>query len=166
MVSMGTEHLLSIVRSGLQPQAARPAHVVIVGAGMAGGWFISKYTLRRGLWCFGLIQNLAIPVYALVAWTHAGVWALFTAIVVEQAAAALGTAAYSNFLMRQNRADFKATHYAIATGMMAFTTMLGGALSGFGAQAYGYAGFFALAFGASIPGLLLIPFVARRPECR
>jgi MFS transporter, PAT family, beta-lactamase induction signal transducer AmpG len=140
--------------------------LMAIGAGMAGGWFISKYTLRRGLWCFGLIQSLAIPVYALVAWTHAGLWALSAAIIVEQAAAALGTAAYSNFLMRQNHPDFKATHYAIATGMMAFTTMLGGALSGFGAEAYGYALFFTLAFGASIPGLLLIPFVARRPECQ
>jgi len=140
--------------------------VVAIGASMAGGWFISKYTLRRGLWCFGLIQNLAIPVYALVVWTHAGLWALVAAIVVEQAAAALGTAAYSNFLMRQNHPDFKATHYAIATGMMAFTTMLGGALSGFGAQAYGYAAFFTLAFVASVPGLFLIPFVARRPECQ
>ena len=50
--------------------------------------------------------------------------------------------------------------------MMAFTTMLGGALSGFGAQAYGYAAFFTLAFVASVPGLFLIPFVARRPECQ
>jgi PAT family beta-lactamase induction signal transducer AmpG len=140
--------------------------IVAIGAGMLGGWFISRYSLRRGLWCFGLAQNLAIPVYALVAWTHAGLWALSAAIIVEQAAAALGTAAYSNFLMRQNHPDFKATHYAIATGMMAFTTMLGGSLSGFGAHTYGYATFFTLAFIASVPGLLLIPFAARRPECR
>jgi len=62
--------------------------------------------------------------------------------------------------------DFKATHYAIVTGMMALTAMLGGALSGFGALAYGYAWLFTLAFVASVPGLLLIPFVAYRPECQ
>ena len=112
------------------------------------------------------MQNVAIPVYAVVAWTHPGLWGLTAAVILEQAAAGLGTAAYSNFLMRQNRPEFKATHYAIVTGMMALTTMLGGTISGFGAQAYGYAWFFTLAFVASVPGLLLIPVVARRPECR
>jgi PAT family beta-lactamase induction signal transducer AmpG len=140
--------------------------IAAIGAGMAGGWFISKYSLRRGLWCFGFVQNVAIPVYAVVAWTHPGLWGLTAAVILEQAAAGLGTAAYSNFLMRQNRPEFKATHYAIVTGMMALTTMLGGTISGFGAQAYGYAWFFTLAFVASVPGLLLIPVVARRPECR
>jgi PAT family beta-lactamase induction signal transducer AmpG len=140
--------------------------IAAIGAGMAGGWFISRYSLGRGLWCFGLIQSLAIPVYALAAWSHAGLWALIAAVIVEQAAAGFGTAAYSNFLMRQTHPDFKATHYAIVTGMMALTAMLGGAISGFGAHAYGYAWFFTLAFAASVPGLLLIPCVARRPECR
>jgi hypothetical protein len=49
---------------------------------------------------------------------------------------------------------------------MALTTMMGGVLSGFGAERYGYAVFFMLAFIASIPGLLLIPVIARRPECQ
>jgi MFS transporter, PAT family, beta-lactamase induction signal transducer AmpG len=140
--------------------------IAAIGAGMGGGWFISKYSLRRGLWYFGFVQNVAILVYALVAWVHPGLWGLTVAVIIEQAAAGLGTAAYSNFLMRQNRPQFKATHYAIVTGMMSLTTMLGGAISGFGAQAYGYAWFFTLAFVASLPGLLLVPFVARRPECR
>jgi len=140
--------------------------IAAIAASIGGGWFISKYSLRRGLWVFGLVQNLAIPVYALVAWTKPGLWALGAAVVIEQIAAGLGTAAYSNFLMRQNDPRYKATHYAIATGMMSFTTMLGGVLSGYGASHFGYAVFFTLAFAASIPGLVMIPFIARRSECQ
>jgi PAT family beta-lactamase induction signal transducer AmpG len=140
--------------------------IAAIVASMAGGWFIARYKLRRGLWVFGIVQNFAIPIYALVAWMKPGAWALTGAIIVEQIAAGLGTAAYSNFVMRQNNQKFKATHYAIATGMMSFTMMLGGAISGFGAQRYGYAVFFTLAFVASVPGLILIPFIARRPECQ
>lgn len=135
-------------------------------ASISGGWFISKFGLRRGLWVFGIFQNFAIPLYAFVAWVRADTWLLVVAIIVEQVAAGLGTAAYNNFLMRQVHPDFKATHYAIATGMMSLTTMLGGVLSGFGAKNFGYAMFFTLAFLASLPGLILVPLVARRPECQ
>jgi PAT family beta-lactamase induction signal transducer AmpG len=137
-----------------------------VSASIGGGWFISRYSLRRGLKIFAVVQTLAIPIYALVATIKPGVWILATAVIVEQISAGLGTAAYTNFVMRQNNAEYRATHYAIATGLMSVTTMMGGVMSGFGAQHFGYPLFFTLAFIASVPGLFLVPVVARRPECQ
>jgi PAT family beta-lactamase induction signal transducer AmpG len=140
--------------------------IAAISASIFGGWFISKYKLRRGLWIFGIIQNLTIPVYAIIASVKGPFWTLVVGVIVEQIAAGLGTAAYANFVMRQNDPNYKATHYAVATGLMSLTTMMGGELSGRGAQHFGYATFFTLAFFASIPGLALIPFIARRPECQ
>ena len=137
-----------------------------ISASIGGGWFISRYRLRRGLWIFGIVQSFAIPVYALVAWAHGGLWTLVAAMIVEQIAAGLGTAAYSNFLMRQVNPNYKATHYSIVTGLMSLVTMMSGVMSGYGASHFGYATFFILAFVASLTGLIMIPFVAKRPECQ
>lgn len=131
-----------------------------------GGWFISKFSLRKGLYIFGVIQNLAIPAYAFVAWAKPNLYYIGAAVMIEQIAAGLGSAAYANFAMRQTNPKYRATHYAIATSFSSLTMMLSGAISGFGAQKYGYYVFFLMAFVASLPGLFLIPFVARRPECQ
>jgi len=135
-------------------------------ATLFGGWFISKYSLRRGLYIFSFIQSLAIPVYAYIAWTRPSIYMIGAGVVIEQVSAGLGSSAYANFMMRQINPKYKASHYAIGSSMMSLTTMLSGAVSGFAAQKYGYLSFFLIAFGASIPGLILVPFVARRPECR
>lgn len=131
-----------------------------------GGWFISKYSLRKGLYIFGFVQSLAIPVYAFVAWRTPNIYVIGLAVVIEQISAGLGSSAYANFMMRQINPKYRASHYAIGSSLMSLTTMLAGAISGFGAQKYGYFVFFLLAFVASLPGVILIPFVARRPECR
>src|SRR6185503_10896059 len=45
MVSIRTNDLLSIVRSGLQPHTANPKKIIVVGAGMAG--LVAGYELQR-----------------------------------------------------------------------------------------------------------------------
>lgn len=135
-------------------------------ATLSGGWMVSRFGLSRMLWIFGSIQNLAIPVYAAAAYFKVSIPWLAGALVVEQIAAGWGAAVYANFLMRQNDPRFRATHYAIVTGLMSFTVMIGGTLSGLGAAHFGYTKFFLIAFAASIPGMLLIPMIARRPECQ
>jgi PAT family beta-lactamase induction signal transducer AmpG len=140
--------------------------VASVLASLSGGWMISKFGLRKMLWVFAFIQNLAIPIYAWAAYYKVSVPWLGASLVAEQIAAGWGGAAYSNFLMRQIDPRYRATHYAISTSLMSFTTMACGALSGFAAAKYGFANFFMLAFVASLPGMLLVPFVAKRPECQ
>jgi PAT family beta-lactamase induction signal transducer AmpG len=137
-----------------------------ITAAMVGGYIISKKNLRFGILCFGIIQNFAIPVYTLVAILKPPPWGFALAVIVEQIAAGLGQSAYMNFLMRQNRPGFKATHYAIVTGLMSLTVMFGGAASGFLASRFGYAHFFMIAFGASLPGLFILRKMAQRPECQ
>jgi PAT family beta-lactamase induction signal transducer AmpG len=148
----------------------------IIGA-MIGGFFISKYSLRRTIWPFLLAQNFTNLVYmALALWlsryvelntgadavTFIGTMNLvFVACVhaFDQFAGGLGTAVLITFLMRTCTERFKAAHFAIGTGLMNVSGVLTGVASGFLAQRLGYGPFFGLSFLISVPGMCLIWYI-------
>jgi PAT family beta-lactamase induction signal transducer AmpG len=50
--------------------------------------------------------------------------------------------------------------YAFLSSLFSLTGRLAGAVSGIGAEQWGYGPYFALTFLASLPGLCLVPLVA------
>ena len=50
--------------------------------------------------------------------------------------------------------------YAFLSSLFSLTGRLASAVSGVGAERWGYATYFALTFAVSLPGLLLLPWVA------
>jgi PAT family beta-lactamase induction signal transducer AmpG len=148
----------------------------IIGA-MIGGFFISKYSLRRTIWPFLLAQNFTNLVYMALALgltryvelntgadtvTFIGTFNLFLVACVhafDQFAGGLGTAVLITFLMRTCTERFKAAHFAIGTGLMNVSGVLAGVASGFLAQRLGYGPFFGLTFLISVPGMCLIWYI-------
>jgi len=148
----------------------------IIGA-MAGGFLISKFSLRKTIWPFLLAQNLTNLVYMGLALSLAKYLALNTGADVvtfighfnlflvacvhafDQFAGGLGTAVLITFLMRTCLERFKAAHFAIGTGLMNISGVLAGVASGFLAERLGYGVFFGITFLLSIPGMCLIFFV-------
>jgi len=148
----------------------------IIGA-MAGGFLISKFSLRKTIWPFLLAQNLTNLVYMGLALsltkylalntgadvvTFIGHFNLFLVACVhafDQFAGGLGTAVLITFLMRTCLERFKAAHFAIGTGLMNISGVLAGVASGFLAERLGYGLFFGITFLLSIPGMCLIFFV-------
>ena len=151
----------------------------IVGA-MAGGWMISRYTLKKTIWPFLLAQNFTNLVYMGLAFflnrfvllntgaetvTPIGYANLILVASVhgfDQFAGGLGTAVLITFLMRTCLPEYKAAHFAIGTGLMNLSGVFAGVLGGFLAGWLGYGIFFGLSFLASIPGMALvfhIPFL-------
>jgi len=148
----------------------------IIGA-MAGGYMISKFSLRKMIWPFLLGQNLTNVVYMGLALnlseylalntgadiiTYIGHSNLFLVACVhafDQFAGGLGTAVLITFLMRTCTEQFKAAHFAIGTGLMNVSGVLAGVASGFLAQRLGYGLYFGLTFLFSIPGMFLIFFI-------
>lgn len=148
----------------------------IIGA-MIGGFFISKYSLKRTIWPFLLAQNLTNLVYMALAlglsryvelntgadtMTFIGTMNLFLVACVhafDQFAGGLGTAVLITFLMRTCTEQFKAAHFAIGTGLMNVSGVLAGVASGFLAQRLGYGAFFGLTFLLSLPGMFLIGYI-------
>jgi PAT family beta-lactamase induction signal transducer AmpG len=139
--------------------------ICTIAGSLIGGLFVARAGLRRGLLLFGVTQDIAIPLYALVAAFHARVAVAGAVTCVEQLAGGLGTAVYANFLMRQCDPEHRAAHYAFATSLMAITSIVGGAISGFIADPLSYAAYFGVASLLAIPSVVLSIVCARRPEC-
>jgi len=148
----------------------------IIGA-MAGGFLISKFSLRKMIWPFLLAQNLTNLIYMGLALSLTQYLALNTGADVvtfmgnlnlflvacvhafDQFAGGLGTAVLITFLMRTCLERFKAAHFAIGSGLMNISGVLAGVASGFLAERLGYGLFFGITFLLSIPGMCLIFFV-------
>ncbi len=148
----------------------------IIGA-MLGGWMISRFSLKKVIWPFILLQNLTNLVYMILAIHLSSFISLntgvdnpvsigtfnlvFTAIVhsFDQFASGLGTAVLMTYLMRICHTEFKATHYAIGTGLMNLSGLFAGISSGFIAGWLGYAWLFGISFVFSIPAMVMIPFL-------
>lgn len=138
-----------------------------VGASFAttllGGWLISRFGLRRCIWPFVLAQNVLNLLYMAVGLADSpasiSFLALGSVIAIEHAGAGLGTAVFMVFLMRACDPAHKAGHMAILTALMSVSFTIAGVLSGYLAEALGFTAYFGLTFLATIPSMLMIPFL-------
>ncbi len=126
----------------------------IAGA-LVGGAVISRYGLRRCFFPFTLIQSLAIPAYAGLAYAQPGLFWVGLVVAFEQFAAGIGTAVLVVFLMQRCSSDFQATNFAIGSALMSVAATFAGSASGFIAAKVGYTIFFGVAFVISWPGVIL-----------
>ena len=134
----------------------------IVGA-IAGGWFVMRYGVFRGLLWLGLLQMLSNLGYAFVATSGAsGRIALYGASSIETFCDGLGTAAFLSFLMFICERENAATEYAMLSAVFAISRTGAGAVSGFLAQDLGYANYFWLTAALALPGLALLPLIRKR----
>lgn len=126
-----------------------------IAGSIAGGALIARRGLARTLTPIALVQSLAIPLYAWLAWARPSTLGVAAVVLVEQLAAGVGTAGFMVFLMRRCSGDYKASHFAIASALMSVAMTLAGSVSGYLAARVGFTAFFLLAFAASIPGVIL-----------
>jgi PAT family beta-lactamase induction signal transducer AmpG len=59
------------------------------------------------------------------------------------------------FLMRRSSGEYKTSHFAMGTSLMSVAMTLLGSASGYIADELGFVAFFAIAFAASLPGVIL-----------
>ena len=130
----------------------------IVGA-LAGGAFISRYGIFRGVWFLGLLQAVSNLSYSLVEWLDLGRFGLYGASMFESVSGGLGTAAFLAFLMNVCDKEHATVQYAFLSSVFSLTGRLIGAVSGLGAEKYGYGNYFAITFLLSMPAYLFLPWV-------
>jgi len=148
-----------------------------INGAIFGGYLISKYGLKKVIWPFILAQNLTNVIYAILAYTlqtyisintgvdnpnSIGFFNLFmvaSVMAFDQFSGGLGTSVLTIFLINLCVNEYKATHYAIGSGLMSITGMFAGVLSGIFASKFGYASTFLISFLFSVPAMLLIPFL-------
>ena len=136
----------------------------LVIGGITGGWLIAKFGLRKCLWPMAFAINAPDLVYVYMAYVKPALPAVYVLVGLEQLGYGLGFAAFMVFLMHTAKGEFKTSHYAISTGIMALGMMIPGLISGYLQQALGYGKFFILVCLATIPGMLTIFFLPKNEE--
>jgi PAT family beta-lactamase induction signal transducer AmpG len=130
----------------------------VVGA-LMGGAFISRYGIFHGIWFLGLLQAGSNLGYSFVDWMDLGRFGLYGASMVESLSGGLGTAAFLAFLMNVCQKEHATVQYAFLSSVFSLTGRLIGAISGLGAEKYGFANYFAITFLLSMPAYMLLPWV-------
>jgi len=153
---------MSVLEIGLVPTTF--GIVLSVAGALAGGGFISRYGIFRGVLFLGLLQAVSNLGYALVAWGDLGRPGLYGASVFESFSGGLGTAAFLAFLMNVCDKEHATVQYAFLSSVFSLTGRLVGGISGIGAERIGYGNYFALTFLVALPAFALLPWV--RPWIR
>ncbi len=133
--------------------------IFLLAGGILGGYLVSKHGLKRWMWPTALLQNGAIALYWILAMTRPHLVWVYVVNSFEQFSYGLGVSAYTVFLMRTVRPEYRASHYAISTAFMAAGMVLPGLVSGYIQSWLGYQSFFLMSFLVAIPGLLTIAFL-------
>jgi len=135
---------------------------VIIG-NIYGGVLLSKYGFKKCIWPFALALNIPNLVYLYMAYAHPGLGVITVLLALEQFGYGLGFMAFTVFVMQICNGEYKTSHYAIATGIMALGMMVPGMMSGSLQVAAGYKMFYWIVAGLSLPGLFTIPFILKTP---
>lgn len=136
--------------------------ICTIAGAVAGGAFVTKFGVYRGLLVLGVIQMLSNLAYAYVAATNAGRPFMYGASIIETFCGGLGTAAFLSFLMFICDKANAATEYAMLSALFGVGRTFAIAISGYVAQDLGFAKYYLLTAFLALPGLALLPLIRNR----
>ena len=132
----------------------------IVGA-LFGAWIILKVGLNRALWIGILLLAVGISPYILMVNNGtASLPLLALSVNAEYFFGGTEAAVFVAFLMNLCNSRFTATQYALFSGIVFFGKSVVVWYSGAVIEAVGYHNFFWLCIASTIPGLLLLAYIA------
>jgi PAT family beta-lactamase induction signal transducer AmpG len=130
---------------------------------LLAGYYIAHRGLRQALFSLVCVFNLPFVVYAFLAWfSPQSMWLVCGGIVIEYFGYGFGFVGLTLFMMQQVApGPYRMAHYAFASGIMNFSVMVTGMVSGLLSDAMGYKFFFIAVLLTTIPIFVLsrrIPF--------
>ena len=134
----------------------------VVGS-ILGGYYISKYSLKKTLFSLCCIFNIPFVIYLLFAiYQPSSLVAIGAGVTLEWFGYGFGFVGLTLFMMQQVApGKHKMAHYAFASGIMNLGVLVPGAISGYIVENVGYENFFILVLVAAIPAFIvtaLVPF--------
>ncbi|WP_375498568.1 MFS transporter [uncultured Nostoc sp.] len=133
--------------------------ISLICGGILGGLLISKYGLKKCLLPMALALNLPDVFYVYMAYMKPSLTLVYPLVSLEQFGYGFGFTAFSVYLMYICQGEYKTSHFAISTGIMALGMMLPGLVSGYLQKALGYPLFFVLVCLLTIPGMIALFFI-------
>jgi MFS transporter, PAT family, beta-lactamase induction signal transducer AmpG len=133
---------------------------VSLAAGVAGGYYISKFGLKKSLMVMALCMN--IPHLCFVYLSHAvspdnplSMTTIGTLVTIEKFGYSFGFTANMLYMMQQiSPGKYHMTHYAFCTALMNLVLVPTQSASGFIADMLGYRNYFIFVMIASIPSII------------
>lgn len=119
------------------------AGAALAGA-LAGGLVVRRLGRKPPLIGFALLQAAAIALFLLPASGHDGMAVVYAVATAVAFAGGMGTAALYTAMMDASHPATAATDFSLQQALCAFGPLLGAALSGLSAAAFGYRGHFLL----------------------
>ncbi|MFN6478676.1 MFS transporter [Nostoc sp. DedQUE07] len=138
--------------------------ISLICGGILGGLLISRYGLKKCLFPMALALNLPDVFYVYMAYTKPSLTLVYPLVSLEQFGYGFGFTAFSVYLMYICQGEYKTSHFAISTGIMALGMMLPGLVSGYLQKALGYPLFFVLICFLTIPGMIALFFIPLKEE--
>jgi PAT family beta-lactamase induction signal transducer AmpG len=157
--------------------------VALMIGGILGGWLIKKYGLKKLIWGMALTMNLPNILFVYMAYAKPDmIWTIDFSfllklfgttgsmvymvnpvvqlcLIIEQFGYGIGFSSFMVYLLYVSKGEYKTSHFAISTGLMALGMMIPGFLSGYVQQAAGYLGLFSISLLLGIPGMIPIFFL-------
>ncbi|ABA21630.1 putative transmembrane permease [Trichormus variabilis ATCC 29413] len=133
--------------------------ISLICGGILGGLAIAKYGLKKCLLPMALALNLPDLFYVYMAYNQPPLTLVYPLVSLEQFGYGFGFTAFSVYLMYISQGEYKTSHFAISTGIMALGMMLPGIVSGYLQNSLGYPLFFVLVCVLTIPGMISLFFI-------
>jgi PAT family beta-lactamase induction signal transducer AmpG len=131
---------------------------LIIG-GILGGAIVAKFGLKKTIFPLALALNLPDLFYVYMAYHQPPLNWIYPLVSLEQFGYGLGFTAFMVYLMQIAQGQYKTSHYAISTGIMALGMMIPGIVSGQIQEAVNYPLFFVIVCILTIPGMITIFFL-------
>jgi PAT family beta-lactamase induction signal transducer AmpG len=136
---------------------------LIIG-GIVGGAIVAKYGLKKTIFPLALALNLPNLFYVYMAYKQPPIYLVYPLVSLEQFGYGLGFTSFMIYLMYVSKGEYKTSHYAISTGIMALGMMVPGMVSGKLQELVSYPLFFVIVCLLTIPGMLTISFLPLAEE--
>ncbi len=130
--------------------------ILTIAGALVGGVITGRVGVKKALFFLGLLQAFSNLGYTVSALPNIPKEAVYLASIIESFTGGLGTSAFITFLTSLCRREMASSQYAILSMLFSLSTTLSRGVSGFLAEALGYAGFFLLSFFIALIPLALI----------
>jgi PAT family beta-lactamase induction signal transducer AmpG len=137
--------------------------LAVVAGAAAGGAFVARFGIGRGLLWLGIAalgSNLGYA--AAAAFPETGRPGMYAASLVESFCSGLAITAFLSFCMRITEKEHAAVQYALLSAVFALPGRLVGGASGLLTEQLGYAAYFALTAAFALPAFAFLPWAWRR----
>jgi len=155
---------------GLSPQeyGLVQGTVGVIGltlGGIIGGMLAGKGGLKRWLWPMVCAITLPDAVYIYLSYgMPENLLIINTCVFIEQFGYGFGFTAYMLYLIYYSRGEYKTSHYALCTALMALSMMIPGLFAGALQEAVGYRMFFIIVMICCVVTFLVSAFLKIDPN--